>query len=243
MAKTSESWCIVTAQAAKHQALGEWFGYAVTIVAGVALGVTGALLVSSWGPGITSSFSGAEPKAYWYVSRAAGLVAYGLLWLSMALGLMITGRVAKLWPGGPAAVDLHEFTTLTALALAVLHTLVLLGDRYMDFSLLTLLTPTLSPYRAEWVVMGQAALYLAAPVIGSFYLRRRLGPRTWRLLHYLTFVVFALVTAHGVGAGSDSGHPVVMGMYLFALVSLYALTVYRILTAIRAPKEAKANAG
>jgi len=231
----------MTAQAVNRTAAGDWLIYGVAVVGGVFLGGAAALLTAAWAPGIASSLTGAEPKAYWYLSRAAGLASYGLLWLSLVLGLLISGRVSKLWPGGPAAVDLHEFTALAALGAASVHALVLLGDRYIGFSLSTLLVPTLSPYRALWVLLGQAGLYLALPITLSFYLRRQLGPRVWRTLHYLTFAVFALVTAHGVWAGTDSGNPFVLGTYVFALVSLYALTVYRILASIRTHPRAEAR--
>ena len=229
----------MTSNVAQPQANGAWLTYGLAIIAGMALGGTGALLANTWAPGITASLTGAEPKAYWYVSHASGFVSYGLLCVSMALGLLLTGRVAKLWPGGPTAVDLHEFTTLTALVMAAVHALILLGDKYIAFSPLTLLVPMLSPYRAEWVMLGQVGFYLAVPIILSFYLRRFLGPRTWRTLHYLTFAVFTLVTAHGVWAGSDSTNSFVLGSYVFALVSLYGLTVYRILAAVRKPKGAE----
>lgn len=218
-----------------------WYDLPLYIGAGLAVGFGLVALVNIIGPGITGSLAGAEPKAYWYLSRAAGFVAYGLIWVSMALGLLISGRVSKLWPGGPTAVDLHEFTTISSLAFAGLHVLVLLGDRYIQYNLASLLVPGLSDYRAFWVVLGQLGLYLAIPVTASFYLRRRIGPKTWRTLHYATFGVFALVTAHGVGAGTDGGNPWVVAFYALAVLSLYALTVYRILASIKAPKEQRAT--
>src|SRR6266540_1369678 len=48
----------------------------------------------------------------WYLSRASAFVAYILLWLSMALGLSITNRMARVSPGGPIVGDLHEHASL-----------------------------------------------------------------------------------------------------------------------------------
>lgn len=67
---------------------------------------------SGWLAALGTSLSGAEPKAFWELSRAAAFVAFALIWLSMALGLSITNRLARLWPGGPAAADLHQYTSL-----------------------------------------------------------------------------------------------------------------------------------
>ena len=70
--------------------------------------VLGAVLVTFALPsglmtGMSASLLGPEPKAYWYLARSTAFVAYGLLWLSMTLGLMMTNKMARLWPGGPAA--------------------------------------------------------------------------------------------------------------------------------------------
>ncbi|MSQ10285.1 MAG: hypothetical protein EXR52_04690 [Dehalococcoidia bacterium] len=56
----------------------------------------------------------------------------------MALGPLIIGHIAKLWPGGPTAVNLHEFTTLTALVMATIAYAHPARDTYIAFSPLTL---------------------------------------------------------------------------------------------------------
>jgi hypothetical protein len=71
------------------------------ILAAVAVGTLAAVVVLPvWLPGLSHSLLGVEPQAYWYLSRASGFVSYGLLWLSIVLGLLITNRTVKLWPGG-----------------------------------------------------------------------------------------------------------------------------------------------
>ena len=216
-----------------------WYELPLYLFVGLALGFVGVLGINVLFPAMASSAAGAEPKAYWYVSRAAAFVAYGLLWVSMALGLLQSRRASKAWPGPEAAIDLHEFTTLTALAFSAMHVLVLLGDSYIKYNLGSLLLPFGNDYRPAWVLLGQVGAYLVVPVVGSFYLRRHLGPKTWRTLHYLTFAVFTLVTAHGLGAGTDANNPAVLTMYGLAIVSLYAMTVYRILATIKTNKTAK----
>ena len=93
----------------------------------------------------------------------------------------------------------------------------LLGlDRTVPFSLAQILVPGLAPHAPLAVAFGQVALYLALVVIGSFYVRRHIGQRTWRTLHYLTFLAFLGATAHGIGAGTDSGSPWAQALYLGA---------------------------
>lgn len=211
---------------------------ALAILLGAALGTLFAVLVAPyWLPSLTASLTGPNPKVYWYLARGSGIVAYLLLWLSVVLGLMVSNKMARTWPGAPAAVDLHQFTSLLALIFVLFHMLILLGDRYINYTLLQLLVPFASTeYRPLWVGLGQVAFYLTALVTFSFYVRRRIGHRAWRFLHYASFAVYLLVTAHGLGAGTDSRAPVVVVLYGLTGLVTYFLTVYRILVSVRQPR-------
>ena len=205
--------------------------HALMLLLGAALGALfAAVVVPHWLPGMAASLTGSHPKAYWYLARGAGIVAYVLLWLSIVLGLMVTGKLSRVWPGSFAAVDLHQFTSLLALAFALFHMLILLGDRYIGYSVAQLLIPFASTgYRPLWVGLGQVGLYLTAIVTFSFYVRRRIGHRTWRFVHYGSFMVYFLVTIHGLEAGTDTRSPAMVALYGLTGLTTYALTVYRIL--------------
>ena len=41
------------------------------------------------------------------ISDSSAIVAYILLWISMVLGLAITNKLARTWPGGPTFADLN----------------------------------------------------------------------------------------------------------------------------------------
>ena len=97
---------------------------------------------------------------------------------------MLTSRFARLWGGGPTVADLHQFSSLLALALALFHVVILLGDSYTRYRLDQLLIPfTATQHEPFWVGLGQLAFYLALIVTFSFYVRRTIGVRAWRLLH------------------------------------------------------------
>jgi hypothetical protein len=53
--------------------------------------------------------------------------------------------------------------------------------------------------------------------------------RNWRRLHWATYAVFALGTAHGLLAGSDSSQPWAFGLYLGAIGAVAFATAYRAL--------------
>jgi cytochrome b561 len=53
--------------------------------------------------------------------------------------------------------------------------------------------------------------------------------RAWRLLHYLTFAVFVLALAHGVGAGTDTQSEWAQYLYAACGLLVFNLLVYRAL--------------
>ncbi len=200
---------------------------AAALGAGVAV-----FALPAWLPGLSQSLLGAEPKAYWYLSRSSAFVAYILLWLSMVFGLLMTNKLARVWPGGPTAFDLHQHASLLGLAFALFHALILLGDRYIQATLFQVLVPfQYNGYEPLWVGLGQAAFYGLAIVGLSFYVKDRIGRRAWRLIHFLSFAIFMLALMHGIWSGSDSASDLARAIYWGSGGSVLFLTVYRILAA------------
>lgn len=212
-------------EGALQVAFSTLFGLLLSALVGIFLAL---LVLPHWLPALGESMRGEAPKAYWYLSRASGLVAYVMLWLSVVLGLMITGRIARLWPGGPAAFELHQHTAWLALTLSGAHALVLLGDRYVSFTLERILIPfAATDYRPFWVGLGQLGFYLLAVVTLTFYVRRQIGHTWWRRLHYLSFVVFFVVTLHGIMSGTDTERAGVRMLYQIATGTVSVMMVYR----------------
>ena len=209
----------------------------VVILAGV-----GVMLAGQAGglAALGSALIGAHSA--WYLSRASAFVAYVLLWWSMLLGLSITSKAARLWPGGPAASALHEHASLLGLAFAVLHALVLLADTYIGYTLPQILIPFASSSMPLWVGFGQVALYAMALVTFSFYVRRWIGARTWRTLHFLSFAVFVLALGHGVVSGTDTSTIWATLLYAGTGLSVLAMTFYRIV-ATRSVRPTVASVG
>lgn len=193
----------------------------------VAIGMVAALFVlPNWLPSLTGSLIGTVPNVYWYFVRSSGFVAFGLLWLSMAMGLLITNKIARVWPNGPVAYDLHQFVSALGLIFGFIHPLLMLGDQYTMVQIFV-------PFggiqdRVVPVALGQITLILMALIVPSFAARWLIGQRTWRLLHYLSFPVFLMALLHGVLTGTDSATPLATGMYWASATSLVMLTIYRI---------------
>lgn len=216
---------------------------ALTLVAVVVGALAATVILPMWLPGLTTSLLGPAPKAYWYLSRVTALIAYILLWFSMSLGVLITNKLARLWPGGPVAFDLHQHASLLGLAFALFHALILMGDKYIAYDLQQVLTPFASAnYRPIWVGLGQIGFYLLAVVALSFYVRSQIGNRTWRLIHFASFAVFGLALMHGLYSGTDSKLEAIKYLYWVTGGSLLFFTVYRIIVArFKSPRLANAS--
>ncbi len=63
----------------------------------------------------------------------------------------------------------------------------------------------------------------------SFALRKRIGQKNWRRLHWATYGIFAAATAHGLFAGTDSAAPWALGLYLGAVGAVALATAWRAL--------------
>lgn len=186
-----------------------------------------------WLPSLASTIAGEEPKVFWFLSRGSALAAYWILWLSMSLGVIITNKLAQTWPGIPPAYEIHQYTSLFGLGLGLFHALILMGDRYIAYNLFQVLVPFASQnYRPIWVGIGQVAFYLWAAVTASFYVRKQIGKKAWRIIHFASYASFLGILLHGLFSGTDSTSVWAQGLYWFSGGSLLLLTVYRVLISL-----------
>src|SRR5512142_2709028 len=162
------------------------------VLIAMALGtLAAAVVLPVVAPSLAATLLGSNPKAFWYLSRGSAFIAMSLLWMSMALGLSITNKMARTWPGAPAAFAIHEYVSLLGLAFAIFHALVLMGDHYIKFTLAQILVPFAAvAYKPVLVGLGQVGFYVWLLVALSFYVRSRIGPKAWRAIHYISFLSY-----------------------------------------------------
>ena len=154
---------------------------------------------------------------FWILARASGLSAYALLTAAVVAGLVLKSKPFGRALRAAAVTDVHRFLTFLALTLLGLHGVALVLDQTVHMPLAGLFVPGASPYRPAAVAFGVLACELMVLVALSFSFRRRLGFRTWRRLHWSTYAVFVLATAHGLAAGTDSARPWALDLYLGAV--------------------------
>lgn len=169
-----------------------------------------------------------KDPTFWLLARSSGLVAYALLAASVVLGLVVKSRPLGHSVRPAAVVDLHRFLALLGLGALALHGSALVADDAVDIGLGALLVPGASPYRPLATALGVLAAELMALIYLSFSVRRRIGAKAWRALHWLTYLVFALATLHGVAAGTDSGRTWALAFYGAAVGAVLGALAWRL---------------
>src|SRR5215469_14583011 len=165
---------------------------------------------------------------FWYVTRAAAVSSYialtGVVLLGISRSLVRMSGSRASW----VLEEIHQFLALLVAGLVGLHLLSLFLDPLIPFSLLNFALPIAEPYRPFAVDLGVFSLYGLVIVLASSWLRRYIKHTSWRALHYLSFAIFLLITLHGVLAGSDSGQPWMILVYLGAAAAVVLMTVIRV---------------
>ena len=170
-----------------------------------------------------------QDPTFWILARASGLTAYVLLTLSVLWGIVVKSRPFGNRFGQAAVVDTHRTLAALGLGALVIHTTSLVLDKTVRMPVQALFIPGLSPYRHYSVAIGVLTAELMIVVYASFSMRKRIGFKNWRRLHWITYALFAGGTAHGLLSGSDSGRTWALAIYICAVASVAAATTWRAL--------------
>jgi hypothetical protein len=144
------------------------------------------------------------PSVLWYVTRGTGAVTLVLLTASVVLGILEIRAWRPVGVSLFAVSSLHRTFSLLALALLAVHITTTLLDPFPHIAVLTALVPFVTSYRPLWVGLGTIASDLLLALVVTSLVRRRLGYRAWRGVHWLAYLCWPVALLHGFGAGSDA---------------------------------------
>jgi hypothetical protein len=140
----------------------------------------------------------------WYLTRGSGVVSLLLLTVTMLLGVLTSGRWrSDRWPRF-AVTALHRNVTLLALVFIGVHVGTTIADGYAPIGVRDAFVPFLSAYRPLWLGFGALTLDLLLALTVTSLLRKHIGHRTWRALHWAAYATWPLALVHGLGSGSDA---------------------------------------
>lgn len=144
------------------------------------------------------------PSALWYATRGTGAIALVLLTLSIVLGI---GEVRAWRPAGAprfAIAAMHRTVSLLAVVLLAAHVGTTLLDPFPRIGVLNAVIPFDTSYRPLWLGLGTIASDLLVALVLTSLVRRRLGYRVWRGVHWFAYACWPVALMHGIGAGSDT---------------------------------------
>jgi sulfoxide reductase heme-binding subunit YedZ len=184
-----------------------------------------------------------QDPTLWLLARSSGIVAYALLTLVVLAGIVLKARPLGTAVRPALVTDLHRFVAMLSLGALALHGTALVLDRAVDIRVLHLLVPGLAPYRPLWTALGVVAAELMLVVYLSFGQRKRMGTAAWRRLHRSTYVLFALATAHGLMAGTDTGRAWALALYGGSVGAVVAAWGWRMLVPPASARPARPASG
>ena len=193
------------------------------LVAGSALSAA----VTGWLLGVGAQTVAADRNAPWIVGRASGLVAYALLVLLVATGLVLAhpARARLRRPSPLTRIRVHAALATATLVVTLLHVVVLASDSHAGVGWQGALVPMGSDYRPVPVALGALGVYagLLAGLTAAF--SGRLPARLWWPVHKVAAGTVLVVSAHAVLTGVDT--PVLMWLYVGSGAALVALGCWR----------------
>jgi methionine sulfoxide reductase heme-binding subunit len=183
--------------------------------------------------GITSS------TALWYASRATGVVSLVLLSAVMIIGILVN-RQGRL-PGLPrfAVLGLHRNLSLLAVAFVAVHVITAVADSYVSISLAAAVIPFVSSYEPLWLGLGAVSLDLMIAVIVTSLLRRHIGRRAWRAVHWLAYASWPVAVVHGIFSSKDLQSGPLLYLAVACIAAVIGALAWRVIRA----RTAAARAG
>ncbi len=179
-----------------------------------------------------------ESTALWYVSRATGVVALVLLTCVVVLGIMV--RRGRALPGLPryGTWSLHRSLSLFAVAFVAVHVISAIADPYVTIGIAAAVIPFTSPYETLWLGLGAISLDLVIALVATSLLRARIGRRTWRAIHWLSYAAWPVALAHSFGSSRDLQHGWLMWLGIGCAAAVLAAAAWRLTAALAGRRRA-----
>jgi len=163
----------------------------------------------------------------WYISRAAGISAYILMFLIIILGAGMTTSFIYRYISPTKAWMIHKYLSLALGIILLTHIFILLFDKFINFSFGDILVPFFSSFQPLYLSLGIFAFYLLIIIIFSSLFFRLKYKRAWRGIHYATYTLFIFSIVHGFFIGTDSGTIWMRSIYIVSSLVFLWLILFR----------------
>lgn len=162
----------------------------------------------------------------WEIIRSLGIASYLLIGIGICLGILYS------WPNQRPASKLlryrlHSAFTIGGTAVGLLHGVVTVIDAYMPFAWREVLVPFSAARHPALNGLGTLAAYGSLVLIFTTDIRNKLRKKLWRVIHLLSYPIFAMAFVHGYFLGTDTDNAVMRTTYFASLLAVLGLTAAR----------------
>jgi DMSO/TMAO reductase YedYZ heme-binding membrane subunit len=185
---------------------------------------------------LTLPLAAAGAPALWYLSRGSGAVSLILLSAAVVLGIVDQRRWRSArWPRFTLH-GLHRWVSLFAVSFLSIHILSSVLDSFAPIRLVDAVIPFGGSYRPLWLGFGALALDMLLAVTVTSLLKKRIGQRNWRAVHWLSYAAWPVAMVHGLGTGSDVRAGWLLAIALACAAAVWITVLVRVMRAPAAPR-------
>jgi sulfoxide reductase heme-binding subunit YedZ len=173
-------------------------------------------------------------------SALTGVISMTLLTAVVVLGVLVN-RKGRL-PGLPrfAGLHLHRYLALLAIGFLALHILTAIAAPFAGIRLAAAVVPFVSARDPFWLGLGAVATDLMIALIVTSLLRRHLGRRAWRAVHWLAYACWPAALAHSLGTGTGMRQGRLLDLAAACLLAAAGAVAWRLIGTLRgAPRAAR----
>lgn len=162
----------------------------------------------------------------WEIIRVTGMVALGLLTVSVTLGIL--GPAIRRPTARLASVSMHLTAAVGGTFLVAAHVVFAVIDSWVNVPVSAAFIPGTSTWEPLWIAIGTIAFDLMLVMAVTSALRQR-APKVWWKAHVLAYPVWALVWVHTLAIGTDARGPLMIAMAAISAALVAGATVIRIM--------------
>jgi len=139
----------------------------------------------------------------WAFGRASGIISLVLFTVTVLIGIVT--RSGRPLPGLPrfSVALVHRNVSLLAVVFLVLHVGTLLFDSYAKLNPVDVVVPFVGSFKPFWQGLGTVAFDLVIAIVVTGLLRRRIGQRVFRFVHWFAYAMWPIAVLHGIGNGTN----------------------------------------
>jgi sulfoxide reductase heme-binding subunit YedZ len=82
-----------------------------------------------------------------------------------------------------------------------------------------------------WLGLGAIAFELLLAIVATSLLRRYIGARVWRAIHWLAYVSWPVAVLHGIGTGTDRTALWMVAIDVVCVAAVAVALIWRVLVA------------